>query len=723
MKKVTTVCPYCGAGCKMNLVVENNKILRAEAANGVTNQGELCLKGYYGWDFLNDTKLLTPRLTQPMIRRQKGGKFEAVSWDEAIRYTAQRLKEIKEKHGPRAIMHTGSSRGTGNETNYVMQKFARAVIGTNNVDCCARVCHGPSVAGLQATLGNGAMSNSIGDIENSKCLLIVGYNCADSHPIVARRVIKAKEKGAQVIVCDPRRIETARIADHHLQIKNGCNMALVNAFAHVLIEENLYDHDYVAKYTEGFEAYREQVAAWSPEAVEEQTGVSAQQIRQAMRIYAAAPSATIMWGMGVTQFGQAVDVVKGLASLALLTGNLGRPGVGVGPVRGQNNVQGACDMGVLPNEFPGYQSVTDPQVRAKFADAWGIDASNMDADIGYRITEIPHLALEGKVKAYYIMGEDPLQTEADLSLVRQGFEALEFVVVQDIFMTKTAEQADVILPATSWGEHGGVFSCADRGFQRFEKAIEPMYNVKRDWEIISLLATELGYPMHYDNDQQIWDEMRELCPLFYGATYEKMGELGHVQWPCTTLDSPGTPYLYQNNQFTTPSGKGQLFAAPWRAPAEVPDISYPLVLCTVREVGHYSCRSMTGNCAALQTLADEPGFVQMHPQDALALEIQDQQLVWVASRRGKVISRVNFNERINRGAVYMTYQWWIGACNELTQENLDPISKTPETKYCAVKVEKIADQRWAENYAQQTYSDMKARLRSAVEDVIPVVTL
>lgn len=718
MKKITTVCPYCGAGCKMKLVVDNGKIIRAEAADGVTNQGELCLKGYYGWDFLNDTKLLTPRLSQPLIRRQKGGKFEAVSWDEAISYTAQRLQQIKDQHGASAIMHTGSSRGTGNETNYVMQKFARAVIGTNNVDCCARVCHGPSVAGLQATLGNGAMSNSIGDIENSKCLLIIGYNCADSHPIVARRVLKAKEKGAQIVVCDPRRIETARIADQHLQIKNGCNMALVNAFAYVLIEENLYDRDYVAKYTEGFEAYRQQLADYAPEAVEHLTGVTAQQIRQAMRTYASAPSATIMWGMGVTQFGQAVDVVKGLASLALLTGNLGRANVGVGPVRGQNNVQGACDMGVLPNEFPGYQAVTDAAVRAKFAAAWGIDATKMDPNVGYRITEIPHLVHEGKVKAYYIMGEDPLQTEADLSLVRSAFEALEFVVVQDIFMTKTAEQADVILPATSWGEHGGVFSCADRGFQRFEKAIEPQYNVKRDWEIISLLASEMGYPMHYEDNQQIWDEMRELCPLFYGATYEKMGELGHVQWPCTSLESQGTPYLYQGNQFTTPSGKGQLFATTWRAPAEIPDTVYPLVLCTVREVGHYSCRSMTGNCAALQTLADEPGFVQINPQDAAALGIADQQLVWVASRRGKVISRANYNERINLGAVYMTYQWWIGACNELTQENLDPISKTPETKYCAVKLEAITDQHWAENYAQQSYSDMKARLRRAAEDVM-----
>lgn len=714
MKKITSVCPYCGSGCKLNLLVENNKIIRAEAADGVTNQNELCLKGYYGWDFLNDTQLLTPRLKQPMIRYQKGGKLTPVSWDEAIRYTAKRLSDIKAKYGPRSIMTTGSSRGTGNETNYVMQKFARAVINTNNVDCCARVCHGPSVAGLQEVLGNGAMSNSISDIENSQCLLIFGYNCADSHPIVARRVIKAHQNGGKIIVCDPRRIETTRIADQYLQLNNGSNMALVNAFGYVLLDEHLYNADYVARYTEGLESYRQIVKDYAPEAVESITGIPAQEVRKAMRTFAAAPSATIMWGMGVTQFGQAVDVVRGLAALALLTGNLGREAVGVGPIRGQNNVQGACDMGVQPNQFPGYQKVTDAQVRAKFAAAWGIDPAIMDDQIGTRITEVPHLALEGKLKAYYIMGEDPLQTEADLGLVRKGIESLDLVIVQDIFMTKTAEVADVLLPATSWGEHDGVFTCADRGFQRFSKAIDTAYNVKRDWKIISLIATEMGYPMHYDNEQQIWDEMRSLCPLFYGVTYEKMGEMGHVQWPCLTLESPGTSYLYKDNLFATPSGKGKLFAAPWRAPAEIPDSDYPLVLCTVREVGHYSCRSMTGNCAALQTLADEPGRVQINTEDAENLGITDNQLVWVSSRRGKVISRADVSGRINKGAVYMTYQWWVGACNELTQDNMDPISKTPETKYCAVKVEAIADQRWAESFATDTYNAMKARLRDAL---------
>ncbi|MDR5017849.1 formate dehydrogenase subunit alpha [Yersinia rochesterensis] len=713
MHKALTVCPYCGSGCKINLLVENGKVVGAEGANGVTNQGELCLKGYYGWDFLNDTKLLTPRLKQPMIRRQKGGKLEAVSWDEAIEFASSKLRAIKEKYGPEAIMHTGSSRGPGNETNYVMQKFARAVTGSNNIDCCARVCHGPSVAGLQVTLGNGAMSNSICEIEDTKCILVFGYNAADSHPIVARRILKAKEKGAKVIVCDPRHIETARIADLWLPLKNGSNMALVNAFANVLITEELYDKDYVSRYTEGFDEYREIVAKYTPEYVESITGLPAQTIREAMRIYAAAPSATILWGMGVTQWGQGVDVVKGLSGLALLTGNLGRPNVGVGPVRGQNNVQGACDMGALPNMYPGYQPVTDPATLEKFAKAWGVPS--LSNKIGYSLTDVPHKVKEGKIKANYVMGEDPLQTEPDLSMMREAFSELELLIVQDIFMTKTAAEADVIFPATSWGEHEGVYSAADRGFQRFEKAVEPQGDVKPDWAIISLMATALGYPMKYNNTKEIWDELRELCPLYYGATYEKMAGLGYIPWPCTTEDSPGTPWLYAGNKFDRPGGKGLLFASEWRAPMELVDEEYPLVLCTVREVGHYSCRSMTGNCSALQTLADEPGYVQISPQDADKMHLQDQQLVWVESRRGKVITRVSVSERINVGAVYMTYQWWIGACNELTLDHLDPISKTPEYKYCAVKLEAIADQTWAENYVQQEYSQLKARLRREAE--------
>ncbi|QIQ20773.1 formate dehydrogenase subunit alpha [Zophobihabitans entericus] len=713
MKKVLTVCPYCASGCKLNLVVENNKIIRAEGANGVTNQGELCLKGYYGWDFLNDTKILTPRLTQPLIRRQKGGEFEAATWDEAIEYVSSRLAKIKAEEGPDAIMLTGSSRGPGNETNYVMQKFARGVVGTNNIDCCARVCHGPSVASLQMTLGNGAMSNSINDIENTKCILVFGYNAADSHPIVARRILKAKENGAKIIVCDPRYIETARIADLWLPLKNGSNMALANAFLNVLINEDLYNKEYVERYTEGFDDMKAVIDKYTPEYVEEITGLKAKDIRDAMQMYASAPSATILWGMGVTQWGQSVDVIKGLSSMALVTGNLGRPGVGVGPVRGQNNVQGACDMGATPKDYPGYQKVADPKVREKFAKAWGV--TSLPDNPGATITEVPHRILEGKIKAYYVMGEDPLQTDPDLSLMREALSKLDLLVVQDIFMTKTASVADVILPATSWGEHEGIYSSADRGFQHFEKAIEPTGDVKVDWEIISLMSTALGYPMKYKNTKEIWDEMRVLCDLYAGATYEKMAGLGYVQWPCPTEDHPGTPYLYKGNKFDRPNGKGLLASADWIPPKEQINEEYPMVLCTVREVGHYSCRSMTGNCRPLQTLADEPGYVQINPFDAERLGIKDQALVWVESRRGKVITRANVTPRANKGAVYMTYQWWIGACNELTLDHLDPISRTPEYKHSAVKVYSIEDQAWAEQRIEQLYSDLKDHLRRTAE--------
>jgi formate dehydrogenase major subunit len=431
-----------------------------------------------------------------------------------------------------------------------------------------------------------------------------------------------------------------------------------------------------------------------------------------MRIYAAAPTATILWGMGVTQWGQGVNVVKSLSGLALLTGNLGHPNCGVGPVRGQNNVQGACDVGVLPNSFPGYQKVSDPAARAKFAKAWGVP--DLPANVGYCLTEVPHLVEQGKLKAYYIFGEDPAQSEPDLAGFREAMRNLDLVIVQDIFMNKTAMFADVIFPATSWGEHEGIYSSADRGFQRFNKAIEPKGDVKPDWEIISLMATAMGYPMKYNNTEEIWNELRELCPIFYGATYEKMEGLGYVQWPCPTEDHPGTTYLYKDNKFDTASGKGLLIAADWIPPHEPTDEEFPLVLCTVREVGHYSARTMTGNCRALTTLADEPGYVQINRADARKYGVEDQKLLWISSRRGKVVVRALVTDRANEGAVYMTYQWWIGACNELTGGHHDPVSRTPEYKYTAVKLERIGNQAEAESRLLKEYDELRASLAAAV---------
>lgn len=554
------------------------------------------------------------------------------------------------------------------------------------------------------------MSNSIPEIENANLLLVFGYNGADSHPIVARRIVRAKEKGAKIITVDPRVTETARISDMHLALKGGTNMILVNAFGNVLINENLYDKDFVANHTDNFEEYKKIVEPYTPEYAQKYTNIPADAIRQAMREYAKAKDSMILYGMGVCQFSQAVDVVKGLASLALLTGNLGRPNVGIGPVRGQNNVQGACDMGALPDVYPGYQKVTNPQIREKFEKAWGV---TLPSEIGVKITEVPHAVLEEKkIKAYYIFGEDPVQSDPDASEVRETLDACEFVVVQDIFMNKTALHADVILPATSWGEHNGVYSCADRGFQRIRKAVEPKGDVKTDWDIICRVSTAMGYPMKYNSTKEIWDEMRSLTPSFFGATYEKIEKLGCVQWPCRSEsdEDKGSVFLHKYGNFSTDNGKGKLFAAEWRPPYEIEDDEYPFSLSTVREVGHYSVRTMTGNCRTLSQLDDEPGYLQINYKDAQKLNLEDNEIIRVSSRRGSVLTRALVTDRVQEGATYMTYQWWVGACNELTVASLDPISKTPEYKYCAVKVEKIDDQNYAEECVKNTYKDLRIKM-------------
>lgn len=559
------------------------------------------------------------------------------------------------------------------------------------------------------------MSNGIPEIENSDVLLIFGYNAADSHPIVARRIIKAKEKGGKIISVDPRLTETGRISDQWVSLKGGTNMALVNAFGNVLIMEKLYDEDYVKKHTNDFEEYKLQVEKYTPEYAETITGVKADEIRKAMRMYAKAKNAMILYGMGVCQFSQAVDVVKGLASLALLTGNFGRPSVGIGPVRGQNNVQGTCDMGTLPDVFPGYQKVTDDKAREKFEKAWNVELSGKP---GYKLTEIPELVLhQNKIKAYYIFGEDPVQSDPNAAEVRETLDNIDLVIVQDIFMNKTALHADVVLPATSWGEHEGIYSSADRGFQRFRKAVEPKGEAKPDWEIICEISTAMGYPMKYKNTEEIWDEMRGLCPSFAGASYKRIEELGSIQWPCPTETHDGTPYLYKGNIFSTENGRGNLFAAPWRAPGEIPDKEYPLSLSTVREVGHYSVRTMTGNCRALKELADEPGYIQISVEDANELDINSEELVKVTSRRGSVFTRALVTERVKKGATYMTYQWWVGSCNELTSDFVDPITKTPEFKYCAIKVEKIEDQVSAEKQVQDIYIELKRKMGISTEEI------
>jgi formate dehydrogenase major subunit len=568
------------------------------------------------------------------------------------------------------------------------------------------------------------MTNGVHEIENADLVFVFGYNGADSHPVVARQIVMAKEKGAKIICADPRIIESARIADLHLQLKGGTNLLLVNAIAHAIIDEGLCDMDFIEKHSTGFEDFKKLVMQdkYSPESVAPKTQVPAADIRKAARMYSSTKRSMILYGMGVCQFGQAVDVVKTLADLCIMTGNLGHPSTGIGPVRGQNNVQGACDMGALPNNYPGYQSVTDPEKQAKFEKAWGVKLS---PKAGIPISQVPQhvLGLKNddpkKLHAYYIMGEDPAQSDPDLGEVREALEQMDFVVMQDIYMNKTGQFADVILPSTGWCEHDATYTCCDRGFQKVRKIVEPVGDVKTDWEIICEMSTAMGYPMHYDKVEDIWTELIALCPNFVGATNEKIDKYVNIQWPCKSTDDSdrGSSFMHKGGNCSNADKKCKFFATEWRSPKELESKDFPLTLCTVREVGHYSVRTMSGNCRMLRSLEDEPGWLQISPADAEALGIKHGDLVHVSNTRGKIITRAQVTERVKKGAVYMTYQWWIGACNELTICNLDPVSNTPEYKYCACKVEAIQDQKAAWDEVKREYEELREKMRCDKKEV------
>lgn len=559
------------------------------------------------------------------------------------------------------------------------------------------------------------MSCGVPGMEDAGCLFLFGYNPNTSHPIVARRVVRAKQKGAKIIVADPRFIETARIADIYMPIKNGCNVAFLNAFANAIVTQDLVDWDFVNEHTVGFEDWWKTIEQYTPENTQEITGIDPGMMREAARMYATAePSSILCWGMGLCQQVQNVEAVHTCAAIACITHQIGKPNSGVAPVRGQNNVQGACDMGALPNFFPGYQSVIDPDIKQKFADAWHIPVEKLSDHVGYKVSDLGHHIDAGEIHAFVNMGEDPLQTEPDVIHLKQQLHKLDLFVCLDIFMTQTTAECDVILPATSWGEHEGVFSACDRTFQYFSAAVPPKGECRHDWDIIADLSTRMGYPMHYENTKQIWDEeCRALWPAAYGATYEKMAGVGHAQWPCPTLDHPGTPDLFLGGKFSKPDGRARLIAHDFALPTEMPDEKYPLVLCTVREVGHYSCRSMTGNCVQLTDLADEPGYAHINPKDAERYGIAHDDLIWVYSRRGKIITRAFVDDRANEGTVYMTYQWWIGNCNVLTLHHVDSKSHTPEDKFSAIQIERIDDQVWAEQHCQELYMELKGRLNDA----------
>ncbi len=676
--EVKTVCPYCGVGCGIYLGVRGNRVVSARGdREALTNQGSLCVKGRFGHDFLQHPD----RLTQPLIKDPAGTSrfpgFREASWEEALGLVAERLTAIKCESGPSAIMGISSSRGT-NEESYMLQKFMRAVVGTNNVDNCARVCHSPSVTGLAAVFGSGAATNPLEDIDDAQVLLLVGCNPTEAHPVIGMRVRRAVNQGVRLIVVDPRRTQLARSAEHWLPLRPGTNVALLNGLAHIIIRDGLHDEKFIAARAEHFAEFAENVRSYTPQRVAEITGVPATDLEAAARLYARADRAMLLYGLGVTEHHDGSLGVMGCANLALLTGNVGRKGAGVNPLRGQNNVQGACDMGALPNVLPGYQPVTDEAARAKFAGAW---ACSLPTDKGLKFTEAWHHARRKRMRAAYIIGHNPAETDPHTSRVVEALEALDFLVVNEIFLTRTARLAHVVLPAAAFAEKDGTFVNADRQVQRVRKAVEPPPGCKSDVEILCDLAERMGHPMPARSPAEVMQEIASLVPIMAGVSYERLEEESLV-WPCLSRSETGARRLYETS---FPRGRATFQAIDASEPSEQADADYPLILTTGRRLEHYCCGSMTRRSPGLLALAPEE-LLEINPQDAARLHVAEGDAVEVASRRAEMTVRAHLTDRCREGVVFLSFHFEEAPTNTLLGNYLDALACTPDYKVTAVRV-------------------------------------
>ncbi len=698
LKETRTVCPYCGVGCAMLVGVRGQKIVRVRSAtDSVVNREGLCVKGRYGLDFVNHPD----RLTQPLIRRDGVPKntrqrdltrvFQETDWNTALDRAAQGLDRIREQYGPDAIGVISSAKCT-NEDNYVIQKFARAALGTNNVDHCARLCHASTVAAALAAFGDGAMSNSLSDIERADLLFVIGSNTTECHPVIGRKVKRAvKFGGARLIVADPRAIELSEMADVHLSHLPGTDIALLNGMMLEILRKNLHDKKFIQERCEDFEPFRESLESYTLEAVEGTTGVSKEKIQQAAILFGKAKRAAVLYGMGITQHTTGTDNVKAIANLLMLTGNLGRRGTGFSPLRGQNNVQGSCDMGALPNVYPGYQRVDNPQVREKFEKAWG---RTLSAQPGRTLTEMFHAIHDGKIKALYVMGENPTLSEPDSNHTRSALASLELLVVQDIFPTETAQMADVVLPATSFAEKDGTFANTERRVQLIRKAIEPVGQSRVDWQIIAEVSARMGYHMKYASSAAIMEEIARLAPIYGGIHYDRLEGVG-LQWPCWNRRHKGTAILHKG-KFTR--GRGKFHVVHDKPPAELPNRAYPLLLNTGRILEHWHTGSMSHRSRVLEAIAPESN-IEISPADAAKLGIEEGDLVAVSSRRGSVQTKVKKTDRVKPGEAFMAFHWGDAPANLLTNPVLDPQAKIPEFKVASVKTMLAVLERAAEDNA------------------------
>jgi len=677
-QKVLTTCGYCGVGCQMSLVVKNGVIIDAEPAYGDANQGLLCVKGKFGFKFVSHPG----RLKTPLIK--KDGRFLEASWEEAYSLVVSKILETKEKYGADAIMGLSSAKCT-NEENYAFQKMMRAAIGTNNVDHCARLCHASTVSGLAATLGSGAMTNGIKDILYADLIFVSGSNTTEAHPVIGAKIRQAKMRGAKLIVADPRKIDLANDADLFLQIKPGTNIALFNGMAHVILEEGLSDEKYIKDRTENFEAFKAAVKDYPPGKAAEICGVNEADLRKAAVLYAEAGKAAIFYSMGVTQFSSGTNGVLSLSNLALAAGKIGKDSSGINPLRGQNNVQGACDMGALPGDYTGYQKVTDPEANKKFTSAWGV--KNLPGKPGYTLTEmVDHLGND--LKMLYLMGENPLLSDVDINHVKERLGKLDFLVVQDIFLTESAEYADVVLPAASFAEKDGTFTNTERRIQRIRKAVKAPGLAKPDWKIISEISKRLGYENKFTSPKEIMDEIASVTPSYGGVSYDRLENLSGLQWPCPAKDHPGTPVLHRE-KFTRASGKAAFAAASYTSPGESPDENYPLILTTGRVLYQYHTRTMTGKVEGLNKKSGR-SIMEINPEDAEKLGIKNGEKIAAKSRRGEVVTTAVVTDKVARGVVFMPFHFADGPANALTNPVLDETAKIPELKVCACRVSKLS---------------------------------
>lgn len=674
LKRTRTTCVYCGVGCQIDLNVNgSNEIVRVTSPTGIIpNNGNLCVKGRFGMEFVSSSK----RLTTPLIRRN--GQLAEATWDEAINRVVDGLRKIKAAHGPDSIGGLSSAKCT-NEENYVFQKFIRAAVGTNNVDHCARLCHASTVAGLARAFGSGAMTNSIDEIRRAGCVLVIGSNTTEAHPVIGLAVKEAVVKnGATLIVADPRGIDLVRFAALHLPQKPGTDVALINGMMSAILSETLHDESFIRERTENFEALAQILKDFTPEMAEAITTVPAEAIRQAARAYATAHASSIIYSMGITQHTTGTDNVLSLANLAMLTGNVGKESAGVNPLRGQNNVQGACDLGALPNVYPGYQPVEDAEIHCKFEQAWGTKLSDKK---GLTVVEMLHAVEQDKIRALYIMGENPALSDPNLNRTRKALEDVEMLVVQDIFLSETAQYADVVLPSVCFAEKNGTFTNTERRVQRVRKAVDAPGQSRNDWEIVSEVATRLGYPMHYDSVSAIMDEIASVSPIYGGVSFDRIDTVG-LQWPCPDREHPGTKYLHKS-RFSR--GKGKFHAVEFKHPAEVPSREFPFVLSTGRQLYQFHTGTMTRKSRVINQVSPT-GYVEIHADDAETLGIANNARVEVATSRGKVTTTAKVTTGIERGWLFMPFHFWEGPANMLTQDALDPIAKIPEYKVCAARV-------------------------------------